>query len=662
LFDAATIQRMLGHLQTLLEGIVARPDQPIADLPLVTPGERQQLLVEWNDTHTDYPRNACIHELFEAQVERTPEAVAIVFGNQSLTYRQLNQQANQLAHYLQKLGVKPGAMVGICVERSLDMVVGFLAIIKIGAGYVPLDPTYPKERLDLMLGDSRITALLVHKPTKPNITTQIAHLVCLDAERERIACESEQNLCSEVTADSTAYVMYTSGSTGKPKGIAIPHRAISRLVFDTNYIRIESNDRIAQASNASFDAATFEIWGALLHGARLVGISRDVVLSPQDFAAQLWDQGISILFLTTALFNQLARETPNAFRSIRTLLFGGEAVDPLWVSVVLRNDPPERLLHVYGPTESTTFTTWYLVRDVAEGGATVPIGCPISNTQVYILDSHFNPAPVGVPGELCISGDGLARGYLNRPDLTAEKFLPNPFGAPGARLYRTGDLVRYLPNGNIEFLGRIDHQVKLRGFRIELGEIEATLAQTPGVSEAVVLAREDRPDEKRLVAYLIPQAGRSPTARELREALQSKLPDYMIPSAFVTLDAFPLTPNGKVDRRALPIPEGRSSEAEGFIAPRTPTEEILAGIWANVLGVERISVNDSFFEMGGHSLLATQVISRVRQAFEVELPLRRLFESPTVAGLAECIENALWIASDHRSPTTHTNEHEEIEL
>jgi len=544
LFESTTITRMLGHYQTLLEHIVANPDQHIGELPLLTETERRQLLVEWNDTQTDYPADLCIHQLFEVQVARTPDATAVTFENQQLTYSELNARANQLAHYLSKVGVGPEVLVGICVERSLEMVIGLLGILKAGGAYVPLTPSYPKERLAFMLEDAQVSVLLTHEHLLNSLPEHKAKVVCLNSDLENIAHENVENPNSMTTPENLAYVIYTSGSTGKPKGISVPHQAVNRLVCNTNYVQLQSSDRIAQASNCSFDAATFEIWGALLHGARLIGFTKDIVLSPQAFATQIREQKISVLFLTTALFNQLASEVPWAFNSVKHLLFGGEAVDPKWVKEVLKNGPPKRLLHVYGPTESTTFTSWYLVQEAPENATTIPIGRPISNTQIYLLDSPLNPVPVGVPGELCIGGGGLARDYLNRPELTAEKFIPNPFSdEPDARLYKTGDLARYLPDGNIEFLGRLDYQVKLRGFRIELGEIEAVLSQHLAVRDIVVLAREDEPGNKRLVAYVVPTQNQKPTIDELRRFLSEKLPGYMVPSAFVLLSNLPLTPS-----------------------------------------------------------------------------------------------------------------------
>lgn len=660
LFERATIARMIHHYQMILEGIAANPEQRISDLSLLTEAERQQLLVEWNDTSTDYPRNQCTHQLFEAQVEQYPKVIAVTFDKERLTYSELNRRANQLAHHLRDQGVGPDVLVGICMERSIETIVGLLGILKAGGAYVPLDPEYPKERLTFMLADTRVPVLLSQAKLLEGLPEHGAKVVCLDSDWDIIVRESGENLPCTATPDSLAYVIYTSGSTGRPKGICIPHRGVNRLVFNTNYVNLTPSDRIAQASNCSFDAATFEIWGALLHGARIVGITKDVMLLPRDFAAQISDRKISAMFLTTALFNQLAREVPQAFQSVEHLLFGGEAVDPGSVREVLNHDPPSRLLHVYGPTESTTFTSWFLVEGVAEGSTTVPIGIPIANTQLYVLDSHFQPVPVGVPGELYIGGDGLARNYLNRPQLTAERFIPNPFSdEPGERLYKTGDRVRYLPDGNIEFLDRLDDQVKIRGFRIELGEIESVLGHHPALREAVVMAQEDIPGDpsvplrigKSLVAYVVSNQETVPSISELRSFLKEKLPDYMIPSAFVFLDALPITPNGKVDRRALPVPDGTRPEMEGrYVAPRTPEEEVLAGIWSEMLGVKKVGIHDNFFELGGHSLIATQIISRLRDAFRVELQLHHFFETLTIAGLSESIEKAKNSGSKLQAP------------
>ncbi|MEH2266221.1 amino acid adenylation domain-containing protein [Nostoc sp.] len=622
-----------------MEEIIINSPQSINDYSAITEHELHKILVEWNNTTIDYPKHLCIHELFEVQVEKTPESIAVVFKEQQLTYQELNYRANKIAHYLQSLGVKPEVLVGICVERSLETIVGLLGILKAGGAYVPLDPTYPKERLSFIISDSQVQVVLTQEKFVEGLTASGAKLVCLDTNRELIHQHSQENVNSNVTPDNLAYIIYTSGSTGTPKGVAVPHQAVNRLVCNTNYVQFVPSNRVAQASNTSFDAATFEIWGSLLHGARLVIIPQNIVLSPQSFAAYIREQQISILFLTTALFNQLASVVPQAFKDLQYLLFGGEAVDPKSVKVVLRNGAPQRLLHVYGPTESTTFACCYLVQDIPEGATNVPIGRPISNTQIYILDSKLQPVPVSTPGELYIGGDGLARGYLNRPELTEEKFIPNPFGEIGGRrLYKTGDLARFLPDGNIEFLERIDNQVKIRGFRIELGEIEALLSQHSDVQQAVVIAREDIPGDKRLVAYIVPNQKLDLSVTTLKGFLQEKLPSYMVPAAFVILDSLPLTPNGKIDRQNLPACDRtRPDLEETFVAPRNPIEEKLAAIWAELLGLDLIGVNDNFFYLGGHSLIATQMLSRVREVFPVELSFGQIFENPTIASLAQLL-------------------------
>ena len=649
LFESSTIERLSGHFLNLLGGIVANPQARISQLPLLTESETNQLLIEWNNTQVDYPEYKCIHQLFEEQVKRTPDAVAVVCSEQKLTYNELNCRANQLAHYLQKLGVKPDELVGICLERSLDMIVGLLAILKVGGAYVPIDPDYPQERISFMLQDTQVKIILTCESLQNSLPNHQTIVICLDKDWQQINQASQENLNSTVSADNLAYVIYTSGSTGIPKGVIVTHQAVNRLVLNTNYIQFTPDDRVVQASNIAFDAATFEIWGALLNGAKIIIIAKSVLLSPQELALSLKENQISVLFLTTALFNQLANLVPQAFSSLRCLLFGGEAVEPKWVQEVLEKGAPQRLLHVYGPTENTTFSSWYLVENVASIATTIPIGKAIANTQIYLLDQNLQPVPIGVVGELHIGGMGLAKGYLNRPELTQEKFIPNPFekdevipptplnkgGNEPSKLYKTGDLARYLPDGKIEYLGRIDNQVKLRGFRIELGEIEALLNQNEAVQSSCVIVREDNLGDKRLVAYVVPQPEINLTINEIRQFLRAKLPDYMVPTAFIRLDTFPLTPNGKIDRRALPVPDLQSKGE--YIAPRNPIEEKMAQIWAEVLKLKRVSIEDNFFELGGHSLLATQVISRLQETFEIVVPLRYLFESPTIAQLSAVI-------------------------
>ncbi|MBE8967603.1 non-ribosomal peptide synthase/polyketide synthase, partial [Nostocales cyanobacterium LEGE 12452] len=650
LFDADTIARMTGHFVTLLEGIVANPHQQISQLPMLTQVEQQQLLVEWNSTQVDYPFDKCIHQLFEEQVERTPHAVAVVLENQQLTYQQLNSQANQLADYLRSLGVGADVLVGLCVERSPLMVVALLGILKAGGAYVPLDPEYPQERLQFMLADTQVKVLLTQEKLLESLPQHQARVVCLDTDWQVINQANQDNLNSTVSAENLSYVIYTSGSTGTPKGVAVTHQAVNRLVLNTNYIQLTSDDCVAQAANIAFDAATFEIWGALLHGAKLVIITKSVLLTPKEFAVNLRSYEVSVLFLTTALFNQLASLIPQAFGSLRYLLFGGEAVDPRWVQEVLDKGRPQYLLHVYGPTENTTFSSWYFVDKLTTTATTIPIGRAISNTQIYLLDQNLQPVPIGIPGELYLAGAGLARGYLNRPELTQEKFIPNPFEeAGGSKLYKTGDLVRYLPDGNIEYLGRIDNQVKIRGFRIELGEIETVLNQHGEIQVSCVIARVDTPGEtcterlalseversrsKQLVAYIVPQKDAILTTGELRQFVKTKLPEYMVPSAFVILEALPLTPNGKVDRRALPTPELDRDLLDKYVAPRTQVEEILTQIWASVLKVELVGIHDNFFELGGDSILSIQIIARANQLGIVLSP-KLLFMHQTISELA----------------------------
>jgi amino acid adenylation domain-containing protein len=632
LFDAASVERMARHFERLLDAVVSNPDEQISRLPLLSEAERDKVLFEWNDTRRDYVEDRPVHLVFTEQARRTPEAVAVRFEQNELTYSELNRRANRLAHRLRRLGVGPEVFVGLLARRSVGMVVAMLAVLKAGGAYVPLDPDYPRERLALMLEVSQCPVLLTNGVTAEGLTGRRA---LLDIADPTINSESDVDPADATDRENPAYVIFTSGSTGTPKGIVIPHRAVNHLVAG-DYVELGSSNCVAQASNASFDATTFEVWGALLSGAQLVELPLDVILSPRDFAEEIRRRRIDTLFLTTALFNQIARELPEAFAPLEHLLIGGEAADPSAVREVLESSPPRRLLNVYGPTETTTFASWQLVREVSRDAAAVPIGRAISNTRLYIVDRHLEPVPVGVTGELYIGGDGLARGYLD-PRLTAERFVPDPFGGePGGRLYKTGDLARWLANGQIEFIGRNDFQLKVRGFRIEPGEIETVLRQHESVREAVVVARTGAHGDAYLTAYVVAAAhGPLPAAGELRAFLKEKLPEYMLPSVYLVLDRLPLTPQGKVDRRALPQSERGTRELDmPFVAPRNALEEVLSGIFTEVLNVERVGVDDNFFELGGHSLLATQLVSRVRKAFQPDLPLRKVFEAPTVAALA----------------------------
>ncbi|HEY8204732.1 MAG TPA: amino acid adenylation domain-containing protein [Pyrinomonadaceae bacterium] len=643
LFEEETITRMMGHFETLLAGIVENQQQKISELPLLTDAERKQLLSDWTSTKTDYPADKCAHELFDEQAQRTPNATAVVFDDEHLTYSELNRRANQLANYLRTLGVGPDTMVGVHLERSAKLIVALLGIVKAGGAYLPLDLAYPKERMAFMLADAGAPVLLTEKNLIADAPQTDGTTICLDDSWELISSFSEQAPANLATAENLIYVIYTSGSTGTPKGVAVTHRAVNRLIFNTNYVEITPADRIAQASNASFDAATFEIWGALLHGAQLIGIPREVTLSPRRFAEAIRQRQISMMFLTTALFNQIARHVPDAFATMRQLMFGGEAVDAACVREILAHGPPQRLVHVYGPTESTTFATAHLIEAVPPTATTITIGRAISNTQTYVLDAHLNPVPIGVPGDLYLGGDGLGRGYLNRDELTAEKFIAHPW-ARGERLYKTGDVARYLSDGNIEFVGRKDHQVKIRGFRIELGEIEAALGKHPGVAECVVTVATGECGDKRLVAHFVPVNGDTNVA-EFRDFLCHELPGYMIPAAFVRLASMPLSPNGKIDRRALPASEATDTAVTSkFVAPGDELELKLTKIWEKVLPVSPIGVNDNFFDLGGHSLLAVHLFALIEKAFGRNLPLATLFQAPTVKQLARVLRDEGWPA------------------
>jgi amino acid adenylation domain-containing protein len=633
-FCKAQIEEIAGYYTRILAAMASDPEERYESFSPLSENEQDRILCQWNNTQVDYP-GACIHELFEEQAERTPDAIALVFHDQKVTYRELNAKANQLAHYLRKQGVGPEVLVGICVERSLEMIVGVLGILKAGGAYVPFDPTYPKERLGFMVEDAGTPVMLTQRHLLNVLPGHTAGIMCIDSDSMRITGESEKNPANETASDDLAYVMYTSGSTGKPKGVCVTHRGIMRLVKETDYINLTSEEVFLHLSSISFDASTFEIWGCLLKGAKLV-VMPPGIPSLEYLGQAIVQYQITTLWLTAGLFHLMVDEQLEVFSHVRQLLAGGDVLSVSHVRRFIERHRNCRLVNGYGPTENTTFTCCHVVKEPERLEHSVPIGRPIANTRVYVLDSFLQPVPVGVAGELHAGGDGLARGYLNRPELTEEKFIPDPFSKkPGARLYKTGDIVRYLPDGNLEFLGRIDHQVKIRGYRIEPGEIEAVLIQFPSVRETVVVAEEDKQKNKRLVAYVALHRGSTISIKELRNFLKEKLPDYMVPTSFVLMDSLPLTPNGKIDRKALPEPDIERPDFEkAFVGPRTPFEELLVGIWCEVLGLKEVGIHDNFFELGGHSLLATQIISRLRNAFQVQLPLRSLFEYPTIAGLA----------------------------
>ncbi len=775
LFEAPTIARMLGHFQTLLEGIVAAPEQPLADLPLLTEAERRQLLIAWNDTRADYPADGCLHELFAAQAARTPDAIALVFDRgqgsgvrgqgttplpppagggteggvgtsrqgdkeagrqgdrrtdsvlspqssvlspQSLTYVELNERANRLAQHLRALGVGPEAPVGVCLERSLELLVALLGVLKAGGVYLPLDPSYPAARLAFMLEDSQAAVVITatgegDKQTRRqgdkgtesahDVTVSPLHVVTLSESWPAIARYPADAPSGTLDPANLAYVIYTSGSTGWPKGVMNTHRGIvNRLCWMQDAYRLNGDDVVLQKTSISFDVSVWELVCPLLVGARLVlarpGGQRDSAYLAALIAAE---RITTLHFVPSMLAVFLDTSRLDECTALRWVICSGEALPPA-LAMRCRSRLGAELHNLYGPTEAAVEVTAWRCTDTLDE-TVVPIGRPIANTLCYVLDAHLHPVPIGVAGELHLGGVQLARGYLGRPELTAERFVPNPFGegmgdggwgmedsipiphppSPIPRLYRTGDRARYRPDGAIEFLGRIDEQLKLRGFRIEPGEIESVLRQHADVRECVVMVREDAPGDVRLVAYIVPHreqgtgdrgqesivsdtASLSPitshlSPAELRTFLQERLPDYMVPADFVLLDALPLTPNGKLDRRALPAPD-RPVSSEAFVAPRTSTEAQLAQIWAEVLRLERVGIHDNFFALGGHSLLATQIVSRVSAELQVELPLQRLFETPTVAGLAEYVEVIRHAAQGLQAPFGFTADDDEGEV
>jgi amino acid adenylation domain-containing protein len=634
LFEDVTRTRLLEQLQRLLEAVIHNPEQRLSTIALLSPAEQQQLLSEWNDTDIQHPNDLPLPHMFEAQVKRSPDAIAVTFEDQQLTYSELDQRANQLAHHLRRIGAGEQSLVGICVERSLEMLVGLFGILKAGAAYLPLDPGFPKERLEFVLADAKVAILLTQKSLVSELSSSVIQLVALDSDWSAIARESRE-FPANVSIENPCYVIYTSGSTGKPKGVQIGHRALTNLLSSVrSEPGIEPQDVLLSVTTLIFDIAALELYLPLIAGAKLVIASREAAADGRRLNALIDTTCPTMIQATPATWRMVIDAGWSGNRAL-TSLCGGEALSrELASQLTLRS---RTLWNMYGPTETTI---WSTTDKVATGK--ISVGSPIANTQCYLLDSKHAPVPVGANGELYIGGDGLAFGYLHRPELTAEKFIPNPFrNNPGTRLYRTGDLARYLNDGRIEYLSRIDNQIKIRGFRIELGEIEAALATHPAVSHAVVQLR-DHAGDQRLIAYVVVQKERpDDLAAQLRSFLKSKLPVYMWPSGFLLLEALPLLPNGKVDQQALRrLEPERQTSTSTIQGARNPTEELLAGIWQRVLGIEQVSIHDDFFDLGGHSLLATQVISQVREVFRRELPLKSLFDFPTVASLAEEIERA----------------------
>ncbi|MEW6736579.1 MAG: amino acid adenylation domain-containing protein, partial [Acidobacteriota bacterium] len=634
LYELKTIKRFTNHFLNLLKAAINNIKEPIYNLQMMDDIERNQLLVEWNRTERDFSKITCIHEIFQAQAAKSADAVAVIFADQQLTYRELNNRANQLAHYLNHFGVRPEVKVGLCVERSLDMIVGILAILKAGGVYVPLDPAYPKDRLAYIMADSEMPIVITQEKLVENLPDHKARIIYIDSHLTAIQQMSYKNPTNSVTPENLAYIIYTSGSTGMPKGVLVEHRGMFNLSeAQLEIFNLQKEDHILQFSSLNFDASIFEIIMALKIGATLYLTDQHSLMPGPGLIRLLKEQHITTITIPPSVLEILPTEVLPA---LHTIIVAGEACH---LNLVERWASGRRFFNAYGPTEATV---WATTAQCLNNHAKPNIGRPIANTQIYILDRDLEPVPIGVAGELHITGEGVTRGYLNRPDLTSEKFIPNPFtGKPGTRLYKTGDLARYLPDGNIEFLERIDTQVKVRGFRIELGEIEAVLSEHPAIDQAVVLTKDDDSGKKRLVAFLLAKRDIVTTSNELKNYLRQRLPEYMLPAGFVMLERMPLTPNGKINKSALlALNNNESTLEENTVAARTPIEELLVGIWEEVLGQKCVSTHHNFFELGGHSLSATQVLSRLLEVFQVELPLNSMFEAPTVAGLAEKIEIA----------------------
>jgi amino acid adenylation domain-containing protein len=639
LFDEATVARMASHFQHLLTSIADGPDVPVSELTLLSVAEKGQLLHDWNATAAAYPKDRYIHQLFEAQAETTPAAVAVRFAEQSLTYSELNRKANQLAHYLRTQGVGPEVLVGLCLERSLELVIGLLGVLKAGGAYVPLDPAYPQERLEFMLQDVRAPVVLTQAGCREKIAAAEATVLCLDSEWELVASASDTKPVCLLRPENLAYVIYTSGSTGQPKGAGVPHQGIlNRLQWMQEEYGLTQADKVLQKTPYSFDVSIWEFFWPLMTGAQLVMALPDGHRDSFALIDTINRRQVTTVHFVPSML-QAFLDTPGvaSCTSLKRVICSGEAL-PADLAARCQQLLAAELHNLYGPTEASVDVSYWAYRP---GGAeaAIPIGRPIANIRLYVLDRQLNPVPVGVPGELHIGGIGLGRGYLNRPGLTAEKFIPDPFGQEGGRLYKTGDLVRYRPDGNVDYFGRIDHQVKIRGFRIELGEIEARLVTHPCVRDAVVIAREDHGGDKRLVAYLVAQDGAELSVAELRDHLAASLADYMLPAAFVFLPFFPLTTNGKLDRRALPAPDGVAVVTRPYEAPEGLVELTIAGIWQELLGLEQVGRHDHFFELGGHSLMAVSLIERLRQQ-GLKAEIRMVFAAPTLIAMADAISRA----------------------
>jgi surfactin family lipopeptide synthetase C len=656
-FTCSTVNRILGHLQHLLEEFIAQPEANLADLSMLTTAEKQQILIDWNNNQVNYPDNLCIHQLFEQQVAKTPNAVAVISETQQLTYQELNQRAEQLAVYLQSIGVKPEVIVGICLERSFEVIVAILAILKAGGAYLPFDPAYPTERIDFIVQDAQISLILTQQHLRAKLPQQSVRVIAVDTEWQRIRQAQQNNLARHVNQDNLAYVIYTSGSTGKPKGVALAHSSLVNFAQSAvQEYQITQSDRILQFASISFDASVEEIYPCLIAGGTLVLRSEEIGYSPSLLLQKCRDCDITILDLPTAFWHLLTAELANnpelqIPQSIRLVIIGGEAVNPDKVAIWNRLVGTScQLINTYGPTEATVVSTIYKIPHQIDNLSTIPIGKALPNLQTYILDENLQPVAIGVPGELHIGGVGLARGYLNNSELTKKKFIQNSFvlvGAnsrsplPNGKFYKTGDKARYLPDGNIEFLGRIDNQVKIRGFRIELEEIEAILALHPSVKQTAVALKQDvTNNESKLIAYLVLKENTTEQVVSFKNFLHKQLPKYAIPSAFIFLDQLPITTNGKIDRNSLPTPDLINSEIKpDYVAPRTATEQQMAEIWQDVLSVSQVGIDDDFFELGGHSLLIVRLFARIRAVFKLDLPFQFLFDAPVLINFVEKLES-----------------------
>jgi amino acid adenylation domain-containing protein len=635
LFTKATANRFLRHYETLLRSIVANPDLPISQLAILPDDERDLVVHTWNQTTSSEPLDGCIHQLFEEQCQRTPDAIAVQYHDAQLSYSELNRRANQVANYLRQLGVEREDRVGLCVHRSLEMMVGLLAIMKVGAAYVPLDPAYPSERLAFMMQDAGADVLLTTQDLLGITSAVNSRAVCLDADWPEISGASSDDLHADVSPANLCYVIYTSGSTGRPKGVQLEHRNVANFLNSVRRLfGLGTSAVYLGVASMSFDASVMDFYLPLTVGATLVITDTTTARDANALAKLMSDSAVTAMHATPSTWRALLEAGWRGDQEL-TIFSGGEALS--WDLAKALLPRCSRLWNLYGPTETAVYSA---IHPVIESDGTVLVGRSIQNTQIYILDAHRQPVPVGVPGEICIAGEGVARGYLNRSELTAEKFIPDPFQA-GQRMYRTGDVGRFRSNGIVECLGRFDHQVKLRGFRIELGEIEDVLTQYPGIRQAVVDVRQSQSGDKRLVAYLVGENGAF-TIPDLRQWLICKLPEYMVPSVFVALENLPLSPNGKLNRSALPEPgDARPETANAFIAPATPVEVAVAEIFSQVLEIQQVGLHDNFFELGGHSLLATRVVARIRDRFQIEVTPRFLFEAPSVGALAERISTLL---------------------